>query len=749
MPARTNATKTTRRWALLIGLLALPVLVCGGLLWAGWNSTDRLHKVQAAVVNLDEAVTINGQVTPLGRQLSAALVDTARDDNFTWVLADADTASEGLSSGQFAATVVIPKEFSAQATSFSANSASAQRATVQISVSPVSGLSDAAVGKIVATAAAQSLNSTLTEGYLDQIYLGFNQTATQFQQVADAAAQLADGSTQLSTGTGQLSDGLGQLSAGGSQLTTGAAGLQTGTSQLASGLTTMASQTQALPAGGAQLASGSAALASGLDQLSTGVTQYTGGVSQYVTGVNTLLDSAGALGELPKLAQGISQSSQGATALSKGLQAYQAGLEHFPAPETVDCAENPATADFTVQQCAVLNATVAAAVQKTAAGAAQGLGSATDQESLIGGAAALSAGLGQISGGLSQLPSTGTEDLTAQLDQLRAAGDQLSTSGAQLASGASSSATGAHQLATGTSQLSAGLPALVEGIDKVSDGATQLNDGVDQFATGLTTYVDGVDQSHTGAVQLAAGATQLASGATQLSDGLKEGASAIPTYSDADRQALSTAVASPIETDNLTTVVRPNVGWVTMLLVGALWLAGLAFYTVRPPIQPRLAMSSRSTARLVLESLLPGVVMGVAQAVLLTGVAMATLHLTIAETARLGGILVVAAVTFSVIHHALTAWLGNLGRLVSVLVAVVVGASAFTGALPAALSSLAARMPTAAPLDAARATLTGAGDTASLVFTTVGWLLVALAASWVAVLRARTVRADALVAAAG
>ena len=75
------------KWKILTALILLPVLVAGGFLWGTWNASDRLHKVEAAVVNLDEAVTIDGQIIPLGRQLSANLVDGERAENFTWVLA--------------------------------------------------------------------------------------------------------------------------------------------------------------------------------------------------------------------------------------------------------------------------------------------------------------------------------------------------------------------------------------------------------------------------------------------------------------------------------------------------------------------------------------------------------------------------------------------------------------------------------------------------------------------------------------
>ena len=86
----------------LVALLLAPILLAGLVLLGTWNSGDRLRTVDAAVVNLDQMVTVNGQQTPLGRQFTAELVDSGREQNLNWVLADEEGAREGLASGRFA-----------------------------------------------------------------------------------------------------------------------------------------------------------------------------------------------------------------------------------------------------------------------------------------------------------------------------------------------------------------------------------------------------------------------------------------------------------------------------------------------------------------------------------------------------------------------------------------------------------------------------------------------------------------------
>jgi len=62
----------------ILALLLVPLLLAGGLLWGTWGAGDRLRSVEAAVVNEDRMVTLDGQAMPLGRQLAAELVDSSR-----------------------------------------------------------------------------------------------------------------------------------------------------------------------------------------------------------------------------------------------------------------------------------------------------------------------------------------------------------------------------------------------------------------------------------------------------------------------------------------------------------------------------------------------------------------------------------------------------------------------------------------------------------------------------------------------
>ena len=75
-PERAHAGRRAG-WLTLVGLVLVPLTVGGLLTWALWQPLQRLDRVQAAVVNQDVPVELDGQTVPLGRQLAAALVTSA------------------------------------------------------------------------------------------------------------------------------------------------------------------------------------------------------------------------------------------------------------------------------------------------------------------------------------------------------------------------------------------------------------------------------------------------------------------------------------------------------------------------------------------------------------------------------------------------------------------------------------------------------------------------------------------------
>ncbi len=688
----------------LIGLILIPVLVAGGFLWATWNAQDRLPRVQAAVVNLDKPVTIDGQIIPLGRQLSGGLVEQPSSvDNLTWVLSDADGAAAGLREGRYVAVVTIPAGFSAAATSFGGPGAQATQATIDVQTSQRSGIADPVIAEAVASVAADTLNKGLTERYLDRIYLGLNDVRGSLRDIADGSAQLRDGAGQLTAGIESAATGSHTLASGMSQLSAGSAQLTSGTSQLASGTAQLADGIGRIDAG---LASGPGIDTSQLSALSAGSTQLRTGIAA--------------------LAPGIGQLDAGAGGLDAGLRQYHDGIAGLAGTGLIDPTTGtpfcpPQIAAMGVGYCAVFTEGT-----KAGAGAAvAGLDTPdpTTSMTLMDGSAGLAAGA-----------------------------HTLATQTAGLPAGAAQLDAGVQQLVTGLTGLSAQMSQLRDGVHALSVGADQLSDGAGRLSAGTARYTAGVDAAAAGVPALASGLDQLAEGGRQLTegiatlaDGVAVGAEQAPYYSDIDRQRLSTVVARPVQAGQSASL--PGGGAVaTMLMVLALWLGALATFVVMQAVSSQTLTSTRSSAELVVRSMAPGLVVALVQAGAITALGQSVLHLQAGVVAAAFGILVLAGVAFVTLNHALVAWLGGPGRVLSVAVAVASAAGALTTATPQFFATVRPFLPLTPAVDALRAVVIDGGEPGAALTGLGAWALVGLLAGVLAVARRRTTTAEALLA---
>lgn len=715
------ATSTGRRLGMrmILALVLVPLLVAGSVLAGLWGFNGNLRRVQAAVVNHDEMVELKGQKVPLGRQLSAALVDSKREQNFTWVLADDANAKAGLASGAYAAVVTIPKEFSASATSYAGDAAQAKQATITIQTSPVAGIAEAALGQSVADAAAQSLNNELTAMYLDNVYLGMNDMGKSFVTVADGARQLADGSAKLtdglgqaSTGAGKLADGLGQASSGGKQL-------------------------------------------------ASGVDQYSAGVDQYVDGVNTLVNPViDVVKQLPDL-----------SALFAQIDTLM-----------VDLPAKAAATDAQIQQAAALIKELLADADKLKAALNQFLGQVDKATSTVSKVASGATTVpcpddlkatpgaceafarGVKSGGATAQQALESID-TASIEQvvagIQANSKQILDALEKVTKASAWFKANAADLQAQWTSIRKAMPAgttpnqyLVDQLTRLRDGGLALKSGGHQLSSGAATLSSGISQAHDGSVALAsgisdaaAGSQKLTDGLDKLADGLADGAKQIPNYSESDRTLLAKVVAAPVSTEGLTGLVTPLIAAAALLLLLALWVGSLATYALVKPVDPRTAASSSTTAHLVWKALLPGVLVASAQAVLLGVLGAAYLGLSVGTGTALVAVLLVAGLAFAVVNHALAAWAGVWGRLASGVMLLVTGVSALTYSAPGIFATLRPLSAASPGLDAVHAVVTGQSPAVALV-TLTGWFSVGLIASAYRIARARLVSVKSLVLAA-
>lgn len=415
-------------WRTLVGLLLVPIVAAGVLLWGLWNPTERLDSMTAAVVNLDKPVTVEGQMVPLGRVLAAELIGAEPTPgsegsdgamNFTWLLTDEADADAGLDDGRYATVITIPKNFSSAATSMSRGADEAERATINVQTSDRGRLLDPALSGIVSSTATSVLNAQLGAQYVGNVFVGMTEIGKGISEAADGAEALASGGNALADGADQLASGATELASGTQQLAVGTQELSSGAAGIASGATDLAS-------GMRLLAHGDGGENPGLAGLAAGVTEYTNGVNGAITGLQ-----------------------EGAGAAVQPLQQLRSAIEYdlIPLPPEADKQK-------TLDQLASL--------------------------------------IGQLQGAASHDPDSKIEQLKAGGTRLAAGTSAAANGAGQLASGAEALAVGSHQLAGGAAELAAGTPSLAAGTSQLAGGVTELAGGARQASEGTASLAGGL-----------------------------------------------------------------------------------------------------------------------------------------------------------------------------------------------------------------------------------------------------------------
>ncbi|MET0998402.1 MAG: YhgE/Pip family protein [Marmoricola sp.] len=433
----------------ILGLL-LPLLAGMVLLWSTQDRQQELDKVPVAIVNSDKVVSEPTTVAA-GRALAASLTDpTSSDPELGWSLTDADDAKQGLRSGEYYAVLTIPSDFSSAIVSTGSDKPVRGKLTLQSNAAASSTLPY--ISEQVVAAAATALGNQSTQGYLKNVYGGFNQIAQSNQKAASSAASLADGTQQLSQGASQL---------------------DSGTDELASSLGQVATGTEELRSGTASVRRGASELSHGAAELSQGARKLNTGADKLARSSRALANRGGDFaGRARQVATGASVVDRGVERLSSGTR----GLADDLVGLSARCATEGGSATF----CAALRraddrARLLSLGARVVLRGSDGLARATN--ALAAGAAALADGERAVARGAQALDG---------------ASGRLSRSAAKLASGASAVARGAvtvddatGSLVGGTQATSSAAESLASGSAELSSSAGQANDGAHSLSSGL------------------------------------------------------------------------------------------------------------------------------------------------------------------------------------------------------------------------------------------------------------------------
>nr|WP_280712908.1 ABC transporter permease [Brevibacterium marinum] len=320
-----------------------------------------------------------------------------------------------------------------------------------------------------------------------------------------------------------------------------------------------------------------------------------------------------------------------------------------------------------------------------------------------------------------------------------------------LREGASGVAEGNQKLADGMPELSDGVAQAADGSSELDDGAGQLSDGLSEFSTGLDKYTTGVSTAATGTSDLSAGLDELAEGNEKYSegvgkfaDGVQEGADEVPTYSSPERDKLSTVASENIEApsdDSGTDILQGST--IALLIMLALWVGGLVTYTVLKPILASTLLSTRSSFAVWLRGLVPGAIVGLLQALVLSVLAVSVMDLDAVQGFEIAVLTFVSALVFMVLNFALVAWFGGVGRFLSVIAVVLAVAGRTIGAVPGFFDFVAPILPLTPAMNGFSAIAAGTSGVGAAYGGLLAWAIIGVVMSLLAIVRARSTKPEA------
>lgn len=734
LPIERSRSRRPITWLTLIGVILLPVVIGGILIAALYNPTERLDNLTAAIVNEDEAVELDGQLVPLGRQLTAGLVEgpDTLDSNLNWTLSNPDDAEEGLADGTYAAVITIPENFTSAALSTRPGE-TPEQALIEVTTPPDSLIVDDAITTQVATAAASIMGDELSSTYLENVLLGFTTLGEQLGEAADGAGELADGADTAADGTVTLADGIGQLAGGAGELANGANGISSGIGQLAGGAGELANGANGISSGAAGIESGAGALADGTTEAAEGLDAWAAGANASAEGAQSLADG------LALVVDQVSALPDVPTDLVTSAQSLADNSEEIITTATDAAAELTALADGCLAQggTAELCDTIVT-IAEEANNALPTVTSALDNSQ-------------QLADGVAGLAGFEPQ-LVAGLEQLNTGASKLSTGVSALADGANEAANGLDALALGMGSLADGAGDLSDGAATWSAGATTWADGaatastgVGTWAAGAGTWASGATEAATGADDLADGLGTLADGTDELADGLTTATDEIPSYTDAEAAALASVVADPVSAEGAGNELF-GASAIPLLAMLALWFGGLGSFIALQAVSRRALTSRQSSALLAARGLAPAAAIGAAQGLLVAGVVQIAASYEWSEWFAFAGVAIVAGVAFAAVNQALVAAFGGAGRWVAAIIGVLAVATGIVSTVPGVLSELAGLMPTSPAYNGMLSALTSTDGIGAALVGLVIWAVIGFIVTVVAVTRRRSVTSRSLLA---
>lgn len=615
----------------IIVVLFIPVLYSGMFLAAFWDPYGKMDEIPVAVVNQDTGADYEGKSLQVGKELVEEL---KKGNDFSWRFVTREEAEKGMASNEYYMTIVIPDNFSSQATTLMDENPQ----PAQIIYEPNEGYNflAAQIGGTAVKEIKAKVSAKVTEAYTETLFDQVEKISGGLNDAGDGASTINDGAVQLDSGAKTLKENLAKLSAGTIELSNGIAPLQEGASSLSKGAADLKTGATTLASGLNQLSAAEKQLESGAVKAHEGGVQLKNGLDASVQGADKLQAGLTASEQgSSKLVTGLESSLQGSTKVAEGAKGVAQGLEQLT-KASPELAENPA-----VQQ-------------------------------LLAASKAVAQGSEQVQQGQQQLLQ-GSKDLHSAQQQLLQGSQQLAQGQKQLAQGADQLTAGQEQLAGGLKQFGGKLAEaakggeqLAAGAGKLSTGAKQIEGGMGQVSGGVQTLASGSKQLDAGAGELKNGMDKLTEGSGELASKLNEAAEQTSGVKKTDK--LVNMYAEPIEINEQKVNEVPNygTGFAPYFLSLGLFVGAL-ISTLVVPLRGTSVEGATGWNRFVSRALaFTG--MSLVQSLLASGLTLYGLGLKVQSVPMFYLFSFITSLCFMFIIQALVTWLENPGRFLAILI---------------------------------------------------------------------------------
>lgn len=191
---------------LIVFFLVAPIIVAGTMMWAMWDPSKYMRKIDLAVVNEDAGVNKQGAYTNYGDQVVEGLLDT---DYLNFAEVNKEEGDQGLIKGKYLLVVTIPQDFSKQAVTIISDKP--VKPEIHFASNDYYGTNGSVISSSLIPQVQTSVENAISKKYADQVIEGLKKLSDGLGTAADGAGRLDEGAGKLQEGGGRVVAGIGEL----------------------------------------------------------------------------------------------------------------------------------------------------------------------------------------------------------------------------------------------------------------------------------------------------------------------------------------------------------------------------------------------------------------------------------------------------------------------------------------------------------------------------------------------------------